>query len=238
MNVNKSFENLKSYFNRKAVQGKGKEIRKYKVIEPFITISRETGAGGILLGEYLIQYLNKFDTQRKKDWVLYEKNILERVSVDNVLSMEIEKLIPEKKIPELQSIFEQLFKLHPSQQTLVYKISRMILQIASMGNAIIVGRGANIITKELKCGLHIRIISSIDERVKQIQDLMKVDKIHALKYIEREDKDRKEYIRKNFSKVIDDASLYSMVINLAKISTRDAVRLIAEEARDLRFFKQ
>jgi cytidylate kinase len=85
--------------------------------------------------------------------------------------------------------------------------------------------------------LHIRIISSIDKRIKQIQDFIKVDKIRAVKFIEQEDRDRKEYIRKNFSKAIDEASLYSIVINLAKISTQDAVRLIAEEARDLRIFK-
>ena len=191
MDINKSFENLKSYFNRKALQGEGKEIKKVEVIEPFITISRETGAGGISLGEYLIQYLNIFDTQRKKDWMLYDKNILEKVTGDNVLSREIENLIPEKKIPELQSIFEQVFKLHPSQQTVVHKISRTILQIASMGNAIIVGRGANIITKGLKCGLHIRLISSMDKRIRYIQDVMKLDKIHAAKFIGQEDKDRK-----------------------------------------------
>ncbi|MBN1634391.1 MAG: cytidylate kinase-like family protein [Ignavibacteria bacterium] len=237
MNTDKSFENLKSYFNRKTFHGTGKEIKKVEVIEPFITISRETGAGGISLGENLVSYLNIFDTDRKKDWMLYDKNILEKVLSDNVISREIENLIPEKKIPELQSIFEQLFKLHPSTQTIVHKISRTILQIASMGNAIIVGRGANIITRELKCGLHIRLISSMDKRIKQIQEIMNLDKVHAAKFIENEDKDRKQYIWKNFSREIDDASLYSIVINLAKINIEDAVRIIAEEAKDLRVFK-
>lgn len=237
MDINKSFETLKSYLNKKVLEAKGKTSESAELFEPFITISRETGAGGISLGEYLVSYLNIFDTHRKKDWMLFDKNILEKVSGDNILSREIENLIPEKKLPELQGIFEQLFKLHPSRQTVVHKISRTILHIASVGNSIIVGRGANIITKEFKWGLHIRLISSMENRIKQIQELMKLDKVHAVKFIEQEDKDRKDYIRKNFSKVIDDASLYSMVINLAKINTQDAVRLIAEEARDLRVFK-
>lgn len=235
MDINKSFETLKSYFNKKALDAKGRKTEKVEFYEPFITISRETGAGGISLGEYLISYLNIFDTRRKKDWMLFDKNILEKVSGDNILSKEIENMIPEKKIPELQSIFEQLFKLHPSQQTVVHKISRTILQVASMGNTIIVGRGANIITRELKCGLHIRLISSLDKRIQQIQDFMKLDKVHAVKFIEQEDKGRREYIKKNFSKAIDDASLYSLVINLAKINTQNALRLIAEQVIDMRF---
>ena len=235
MDINKSFETLKSYFNKKAFDAKGRRADKVEVFEPFITISRETGAGGISLGEYLVSYLNIFDTHRKKDWMLFDKKILEKVSGDNILSEEIESMVPEKRVPELQSIIEQLFKLHPSQQTVAHKISRTILQIASMGNAIIVGRGANIITRELKCGLHIRLISSLDKRIKQIQDFMKLDKIRAAKFIEQEDKDRKEYIKKNFSKAIDDASLYSIVINLARIDTQNALRLIAEQVIDLRF---
>jgi len=232
MKKNNSFEIFKSYFSKATGETKKSSV----IIEPFITISRETGSGGVSLGENLVKYLNIFDTRRKKDWVLFDKNLLNELTSDSVLTSQIEKYIEEKRVSEFQSLLEQIFGLHPSLQNVAHKISRTILHMALLGNCIIVGRGANIITKTLKQGLHIRLIDSMEKKINYIQEILKIDKVQAIKHIEKEDRDRKEYVKKNFSKDISDPSSYSMVINLVRIDTRNAVRLISDEAMNLRFF--
>ncbi len=234
MEGNFTFERLKEYFNKRLLIGNKNFSEKGFITNPFITISRETGAGGITIGEKLVSYLNHYDKQRKSDWALFDKNLLERVSEDHKLSSDIINLIPEKKIPELQSLIEQFFGLHPPMSEINQKVSRTIFRLAAMGCVVIVGRGANIITRKFKTGLHIRLISSMEKKIENIRNIFNLDRINAIKFIKKEDKDRENYIKKNFSKDIKDPSLYSLVINLSYIDSDDAVRIIGEQAIRMR----
>ncbi len=231
-----TFEKLKEYFNKKAHIGKEHLFQREEVIQPFITISRETGARGITIGEKLVSYLNEYDTDRKSNWILFDKNLLEKVSEDHKLSSEIINLIPEKKIPEMQGIIEQFFGLHPSMTRINQKVSETIIRLATMGCVVIIGRGANIITRKLKKGLHIRLISSLEKKVENIMNIFNIDRNNAIKFIKKEDKDRTDYIKKNFNKDINDPHLYSMVLNLSILNIDDVVRMIAEQAIKMRSY--
>ena len=50
----------------------------------------------------------------------------------------------------------------------------------------------------------------------------------AKDYIIREDRDRRDYIKKYFNKDIDDVYLYDLVVNLDNVPLEDAVRAIGE----------
>ncbi len=224
-----SFKVFEEYFERKLTTHKETIKRKSSYVEPFVTISRETGAGGIQFGDLLVDYLNKYDTKRKNDWKIFDKNILEQIIQEHDLPAEMAKYISEKKISEIQGVLEQLFSLHPSEQMLITKASNTILHLALLGNVILIGRGSNIITKELQGGLHIRLIDTLEKKIKNIQSIFNLDKNEAIKFIKKEDKERKQYLKKYFSSDIEDVSLYSMVLNLNHFSTDEAVNLVGEE---------
>ncbi|MCX6166208.1 MAG: cytidylate kinase-like family protein [Ignavibacteriae bacterium] len=230
---------FEDYFERKLTAHK--ESLKYKnsFAEPFVTISRETGAGGIQFGDLLVDYLNKYDSKRKNDWKIFDKNILEQIVKDHDLPTEMAKYISEKRVSEMQDVIEQLFSLHPSEQMLLKKASNTILHLALLGDVILIGRGSNIITKELRGGFHLRLIDSIERKIKNIQNIFNLDKTEALKFIKKEDKERKQYLKKYFSSDIEDVSLYSIVLNLNHFSTDEAVNLVGEEVirRRLAFIK-
>ncbi|MCX7834364.1 MAG: cytidylate kinase-like family protein [Ignavibacteria bacterium] len=231
-----TFNKLKEYFDKRAKLFKVPVSEKMmsECINPFITISRETGAGEITLGEKLVSYLNKYDKAKTAEWLLLDKNLLEKVSEDHKISTGILNSIPEKKIPEVQGMIEQFFGLHPSMSKLNKKVSETIIKLATMGGVIIFGRGANIITRNLTNGLHIRLISSLEKKIENIRSFFNLDKVNAIKFIKQEDKDRENYIRKNFNKDIKAPELYSMIINLANIDIDDAVVIIAEQAIRMR----
>lgn len=230
---------FEDYFERKLASHKESLKQKNTHIEPFVTISRETGAGGIQFGDLLVDYLNKYDMKRKNDWNIFDKNILEQIVKEHDLPTEMAKYISEKKISEMQDVLEQLFSLHPSEQMLIKKASNTILHLALLGNVILIGRGSNIITKDLKGGIHLRLIDSIDKKIKNIQNIFNLDKTEALKFIKKEDKERKQYLKKYFSSDIEDVSLYSIILNLNHFSTDEAVNLVGEEVirRRLAFMK-
>jgi cytidylate kinase len=144
------------------------------------------------------------------------------------------KYISEKKVSEMQDIIEQLFSLHPSEQILIKKASNTILHLALLGDVILIGRASNIITRNLGGGLHIRLIDSIERKIKNIQDVFNISKIDAAKFIRKEDKEKKLYLKKYFSTDIDDPLNYSLVLNLSLFTTDDAVTLTGDEIMRMR----
>ena len=196
--------------------------------QPFITVSRLAGAGEINFPERLINYLNEADNIPGNPWMYFDKDILDIVLKEHSLPKEISKFMPEKKISEFQDVIEQLFGLHPNEHSLITKISNTILHLSHLGNVVLVGRGSNIITANCKNGLHLRLIDSLEKRVANIQDFFKLGKTEAMKLVQTQDKQREDYVRKYFSKDINNPCLYSLIINFSHIRTEDAVELISE----------
>ncbi len=202
--------------------------------QPFITISRLTGAGGISFPEKLINHLNEADRKSENGWMFFDKNILEIVLQEHNLPNEISKFMPEKKISEFQDVIEQLFGLHPNEHRLITKISDTILHLSHLGNVVLVGRGSNIITSESKNGLHIRLIDKQEKRVSNIQEFFNLSKADALKLVQTQDKQREDYVKKYFNKDINNPCLYSLVINFSLIKTEDVFELICSQMLKIR----
>ncbi len=211
------------------------------IYQPFVTISRQTGAGGITVGEKLVKFLREHDKSASCPWTIFDRNLVKRVIEEHDLPHEVERFMPEHKRSELQNYFEELFNLHPSEWTLLHKTSETILHLAQMGDAVIVGRGANIITRSLPAGFHVKLISSLAKRLKHIQEYYQMKKDKAGEFLTREDQGRKEYIKKHFDRNIDDPLLYDLVINTDRVSYDRAAEMIGREVlciRDLMREKQ
>ncbi len=206
-----------------------------KKLAPFITISRQAGAGGITVGEKLVTYLQKHDQKALCPWTLFDRNLISTVLGEHNLPQEFAKFMPEDKVSEVRDMMEELFGLHPSEWALVHKTTQTILHLAQMGNVILVGRGANVITmKFLSTGFHVRLIGSLPMRTKHIQDYYHLKHDDAVDLIKKEDGGRKRYLKRNFDKDINDPLLYDIVINTDFVSYDDAARMIGEETLRLR----
>jgi cytidylate kinase len=104
------------------------------------------------------------------------------------------------------------------------------LHLAQLGNAIIVGRGANIITARLPGMLHVRLVGSVEHRVAHMREFDHLDRKEALRRMTREDGGRRRYLKRYFGKDIDDPLLYHFVINTDWVSLQDAVKTVASFA--------
>lgn len=228
MDKSSSVKMFEDYFERKLTSHRESLRNKKSFAEPFITISRETGAGDIGFSELLLDYLNKNDFLKKHEWKIFDKNLISRIIEDLDLPAEMAKYIPEKKISEIQDVLEQLFSLHPSEQSLIRKASSTILHLALLGDVILIGRGANFITKDLKGGLHLRLIDTAENKIKNIQDTLGINKSEAVKFIRNEDKEKRQYVRKYFSGNIESPYSYSLIVNLGFLSTEEAVNIAGD----------
>jgi cytidylate kinase len=234
MSYKATIDIFRKYFQRQ-IDVTRKAINKIDLPnQPFVTISRVAGAGEVQFPVKLINTLIKKDKEAKENWIYFDKDILEVVLEEHNLPQEISRFMPENKISEIQDVLEQLFGLHPSEYKLIKKISETILHLSNLGNVVFVGRGSNIITKYNKNGIHLRLVSSLENRIANIQKFFKLTKNASIKLIQKDDKERAAYIKKYFSKDINSPLLYTLIINFDMISVDDALELISDEVIKIR----
>jgi cytidylate kinase len=194
---------------------------------PFITISREAGTGETAITHTLLDELSSKQLPDECPWTLYDKDLVKRVVEDYNLSG-IQGLLPERKFSDIQTMFEELFGLHPTKREMAHNISKSIIKLADMGNVIIVGRGSFYITRHHPNGLHVRLIGSLQKRVKHMVDEYSMTLKQAEEYIKKEDNERHDYVKKLFGVDLNDPHFYDMVINTDKLSPQEIIALIAD----------
>jgi len=200
---------------------------------PFITISREAGTGESAITGTLLEDLSGKQSANECPWTLYDKDLVNRV-VDDYHISNVNGLLPEDKFSDIQMMFEELFGIHPTKREMAHNLSKSILKLADMGNVIIVGRGAFYITRHRKNGLHIRLIGSLQKRVKHMVDEYSLSLKQAEEYIRREDTQRHDYVKKLFGVDLNDPHFYDLVINTDRVTPQEIVALISDHTELLR----
>jgi hypothetical protein len=194
---------------------------------PCITISRETGAGAEAVCQELINILEPVSEQNDVNWTFFDRGLIEKVLEDHKLPKQLSKYMEEEKYRYISGDVDVLLGIHPSQWTLLHKMTESILQLARMGKVIIVGRGANIITVKLKNSFHVRLVAPLHNRVNHIMTIENIKEKEAEAFVKQKDKARREYIKSSFSKNIEDLEMYHMVVNTGLMSYKESAEIIA-----------
>jgi len=221
-----AYEKSKRYIESHT-ENSEKSFKKSEVY-PCITISRQTGAGSKPVCEKLVNIMDEYSEPEGVKWAFFDRNLIEKVLEDHHLPKQISDFMSEGKYKHLNAVVNELLGLKPAEWTLIHKTTDTILQLARMGNVVIVGRGANIITSKLKNTFHVRLIASLEKRVEHIKTLMNLSEEEALEYIKKEDEKRKKYLKSYFHANADDPLLYHMTVNTDLLTHKGAAYLIAE----------
>ncbi|MEO8512388.1 MAG: cytidylate kinase-like family protein [Ignavibacteria bacterium] len=200
---------------------------------PFLTISREAGTGESEITNLLLEDLTGKQEQNECPWTLYDKDLIKRVNED-YNAKGIHGLLPEEKFSDIQTMFEELFGLHPTKREMAHNISKSILKLADMGNAIIVGRGAFFITRHHSNGLHIRLISTFQKRIKHMVEDYSLTLKQAEEYLIKEDHRRYDYVKKLFGVDLNDPHYYDIVINTDKLDPLEITAIISNQVEILK----
>ncbi len=223
MLVKGSFEKAKYYIESRS---RDSEKGKPKIQGPCVTISRETGTGANLVSEYLTDYFTKYKSPHDSDWAVFDKNLIEKVLADHNLPERLSKIMEENKYAGFSSIIRELLGGQPGTWTLVHKTTQTILQLAKMGNVIIVGRGANVVTSKLENSFHVRLVGNMEDRIKHIEKYYNLNRQASIDFIKKDDIARKNYLAAYFHKEIDDPHLYHLVLNTSLLGHETTAKII------------
>jgi len=196
-----------------------------------VTISRQAGSGAHAVAETLAMHLQAHDQEHNgenRPWTVFDRNLVETVLHDHHLPARLSKFMPEDRVSQISDALDEICGLHPPSASLVDKMAETILRLAELGNVILIGRGAHIVTSRLNYVFHVRLVGSLEKRAEHIQKTQRLDRKAALSFIHHEDMGRRRYLSKYYGKDIDDPLLYHMAINTDLIGHAQAAKIIAE----------
>lgn len=218
---------LLEYLNKRFVsKKKDGQRRKKRPPGPVVTISREVGCSGLAIANDLARFLNK--SYPGQEWKVLSKEIFEKSALELNLESErvskIFKQVDRTSFDELLSAFSE--KRYKSDRTVRRTVMEVIRTFAEDGYCIMVGRASNIITRDIKNSLHIRINAPLEFRIQSIMQKDHIDRVGSIAFIERVEKERQAYRRAVLGKDLIDSEIFDMTINASRFSPCLLTRLI------------
>ena len=211
-------------------------------MKKIITISREYGSGGRLIGKLVAESLG---------YDFYDKEIIDMAAQESGLSPDFIK----KTEQNLSSgfLYNLLLgssysgtangassingtKMLPLADQVFNAERKVILDLAKKGNCVIVGRCADYILNtsdeiDSKSLLNVFIYGNLEEKLKRIEDLYKEPEQAAKKTIQQIDKRRANHYNTFTEATWGDRKNYDIMINSSTAGIEETARLISEIAK-------
>lgn len=203
------------------------QVRRWQIIQTeekkaderisVITISREPGSGGNILGERLSQQL-QFD--------LFYQEFVHQMAESAHVSVRLLETLDEKGASVLEEWISSLVdKRHLWPDRYLQHLMKIIGTIGKHGRAVIVGRGANFVLPPEK-RISLRVISPLETRIRNVSQAFGAAAAEAKSRILKTESDRKAFIKKYFNEDIQNPLNYDVIINTEDLSVDDAVNAV------------
>ena len=194
-------------------EAKAKE-KKEQLFKPVVTVSRQRGSRGSYLAKRLAQELG---------YEMIHRQIIDYIVKDAGVRKRLVESLDERTRSKLELWLEGILKgRYIGEKDYYNYLFRSVWAMAQHGGVVILGRGANFILT-LQLGFHLRVVSSLEDRIENLIKYKKMTRLQAKQEIEEGDKERKDFIRSFFSAEIDDPRFYDLVINTSFIDIENAV---------------
>lgn len=180
-----------------------------------ITISRRMGSGARIIGEKLADRLG---------WSMWDKDLVNAMAEHAHVSQKVVQAFDEHTISEIELFARGLFGEQEMTGFIYPKhLARAVKTIAKLGNAIILGRGANFILPD---ALSIRIDASDERRIHNMMEYEALTSKEAEAKLHESDRDRRDFIARVFGKDRADHAIYDLTIWMDNFTNDDAVEII------------
>lgn len=187
-----------------------------------ITISRQRGSGGTLIGKQIAERLG---------WDFYDRELID--SVAEHIGTEPESLESHDERPPnlVHELVRQLLEGNrPTETQYLRSLVRILRLIRARGHAVIMGRGAHLVLPD---ALRVRIVAPLEVRIERLAEAEDLPLAEARRVVLASDRDRGQFIQAHFGVDGADPCYYDLVLNTAALSQEQVVRVVlcAVEAR-------
>ncbi len=125
-------------------------------------------------------------------------------------------------------LWERMFFRDPAYACLFEALN---LELASRGDVVILGRGAQIALAEVPGVFHARVVAPAGLRAERVAQRMGLSLDEAREFVRHYDQQRRSLIESVYHRDLADWSLYNLVLNTANLSAEAGAELIALAAK-------
>ena len=109
-----------------------------------------------------------------------------------------------------------------------FQVLRAVMtDLAQAGNVLIMGRGGNMVLKDVPGALHVGVVAPLDFRIGLTMRNNSMEHADAERYVMMEERARVSFFRRHFKAHPDDPHLYHMVVNPATLGIERAAQVVA-----------
>jgi Cytidylate kinase-like family len=188
--------------------------------EPFITISRQAGAGAHTLASMLVDRLNELGADARP-WAAWDRAAIETVAADERIPAAL-LLSLEEESPWMEQFFDALPTNADPADLREFKAYRGVADtvrgLARAASAVIVGRGGVYATRDLPGGVHVRLVAPVDYRVARVAREQGVSPEAAEAKVRRLDRERAAFQRRYFGGDVPSPELFTLILNVADMT--------------------
>jgi cytidylate kinase len=116
--------------------------------------------------------------------------------------------------------------LSAAMEDYVRMVDMVLLNIATEGNVLIVGRGSQVVLREDPQALHVQIVAPLAQRKEKLMRIQGLTQAEATRRLLASDQARAEYLRRYHGVNWLDPQLYDIVLNTGRVSVNTAVQLV------------
>lgn len=106
-------------------------------------------------------------------------------------------------------------------------LSAVMVDLASSGNVLIMGRGGNMVLKDAPSALHVGVVAPLEFRIDLTMRNNDMERADAERYVMMEERARVSFFRRHFKAHPDDPHLYHMMVNPATLGIERAAQVVA-----------
>ena len=203
-----------------------------------ITISREEGSNGDAVANLLCDRLGYC----RVDKALMSSMAQEAgVDVEAVLAKEREVANKPRLISDQMT---SLYGRKPSafgkgggmdDQTYARVVRETMERFAREDNAVIIGRGGQIVLHDWPTALHVHLYAPLDVRIQRVMERHQISELEAKRRVASSDERKRWYVRQAHNNANwKDLKYYHLAINTAVISSETIADIILQAAKDFK----
>ncbi|MCK6457065.1 MAG: cytidylate kinase-like family protein [Phycisphaerae bacterium] len=185
-------------------------------VEEFVCISRAVGSGGSEIAAQLGARLG---------WSVFDRQILQAMAGNDATRQQIYASMDERDMGWLEEVVRPFIGEGLNQNDYFRRLTGVVFSLARQGHAVFLGRAIDLLLPRHR-GLRVRIIASIENRVRRHAERLGVSPVEAQRDIESIERERADFVRRHFHVDVNDPTRHDLIINHDRLTMSQIVDLI------------
>ena len=203
---------------------------------PFITVSRQPGAGAISMATQLLTALNN-ELPGEEPWTCWDRELVEKVAADLQLSTYVIEHLEDEDRSWLSDLFSSISFSdapgHADDAKVYHRVAATIRRLAQTGRVVIVGRGGMFVTRQMPGGIHVRLVAPLAHRIQSLSREHHLSQEEASAKIRRIEHNRDAFYRRFWPGEILGPEAFTITLNTSTIPVSSIIAILVTLARNV-----